>query len=112
MYIVAEIPVENKQLIFVLCNAFVLYMVTQITMQALPLGMMWSRDGYALTMSPLCPLELIEAEWHIYTIDPSNKSHNASDKYPTMHHFATEMCTQVHISVTKCCIVGYGTDAF
>ena len=26
-------------------------------------------------------------------IDPSHKSHNASDKYPTMHHFATEMCT-------------------
>ena len=29
-----------------------------------------------------------------------------------MHHFVTEMCTHVHISVTKCCIVGYGTDAF
>ena len=29
-----------------------------------------------------------------------------------MHHSVTEMCTHVHISVTKCCIVGYGTDAF
>ena len=29
-----------------------------------------------------------------------------------MHHFVTEMCTHVHISATKCCIVGYGTDAF
>ena len=24
-------------------------------------------------------------------IDPLHKSHNASDKYPTMHHFVTEM---------------------
>ena len=46
------------------------------------------------------------------SIDPSHKSHNASHKYPIMHHFVTEMCTHVHISVTKCCIVGYGTDAF
>ena len=45
-------------------------------------------------------------------IDPSHcKSHNASDKYPTIYHFITEMCTYVYISVTKCCIVGYGTDA-
>ena len=36
----------------------------------------------------------------------SHKSHNASDKYPTMHHFVTEMCTHVHISVTEWCIVG------
>ena len=28
-----------------------------------------------------------------------------------MHHFVTEMCTYVHISVSKCCIAGYGTDA-
>ena len=27
------------------------------------------------------------------TIDPFDKSHNASDKYPTIHHFVTEMCT-------------------
>ena len=45
-------------------------------------------------------------------IDQSHKSHNALDKYPTMHHFVTEMCTHVHISATKCCIVGYGTGAF
>ena len=25
------------------------------------------------------------------------KSHNASDKYPTNHHFVTVMCTYVHI---------------
>ena len=27
--------------------------------------------------------------------------------YPTMHHFVTEMCTCVHISATKRCIVEY-----
>ena len=28
-----------------------------------------------------------------------------------MHHFVTEMCTRVNISVTKWCIMGYGTGA-
>ena len=31
--------------------------------------------------------------------------------HPKMHHFVTEMCTYVHISVTKWCIVGYEIDA-
>ena len=43
-------------------------------------------------------------------LDPSHKSHNALDRYPMMHHFVTEMCTHVHVSVTKWCIGGYGTD--
>ena len=43
--------------------------------------------------------------------DLSHKSHNAPNKYPTMHYFVTEMCTCVHISVTNWCIVGYGTVA-
>ena len=29
-----------------------------------------------------------------------------------MHHFVTEMCTRVHISLTNWRIVGYGTGAF
>ena len=49
---------------------------------------------------------------YLSLIDPFHKSQNASDKYHTMHHFVTEMCTHVHISVTKCCIMGYGRDAF
>ena len=40
-------------------------------------------------------------------IDLSDKSHGASDKYPTTHNFVTEMCTCVHISVTKWCIAEY-----
>ena len=40
-----------------------------------------------------------------------HQSHNASVTYPTMHHFVTEKCTYVHISVTKWCIVGYLSDA-
>ena len=47
----------------------------------------------------------------IPVIDPSHKSHNASDKYLTIHHFVTETCTCMHISVTTWCIVGYGTGA-
>ena len=30
---------------------------------------------------------------------------------PTMHHFVTEMCTHVQISVTKWCVVGCGIGA-
>ena len=30
---------------------------------------------------------------------------------PTMHYFVTEMCTCVHISITKWCIVGYLSNA-
>ena len=41
-------------------------------------------------------------------IDPSHKSLDVSDKYPTMHHFVTEICIHVYISVTRWCIVGYG----
>ena len=52
-----------------------------------------------------------EQQNSMYIWDLSHNSHNASNKYPTMHHFVTEMCTHVHISVTKWCIVEYGTDA-
>ena len=46
-----------------------------------------------------------------FWIDSSHKPHNASDKYPIMPQFATEMCTHVHISIAKWCIVEYGTGA-
>ena len=48
--------------------------------------------------------------WPLKHDNLSHKSHNASIPYPTMHHFVTEMCTCVHISVTKWCIVGYLSD--
>ena len=40
----------------------------------------------------------------------SHKSHNAPFPYPTVHHFVTRICTRVHLSVTKWCIVGYLSD--
>ena len=43
-------------------------------------------------------------------VDPFQNFHNAIDKYLTMHHFATETYTHLHISVTKRCIEGYGTS--
>ena len=52
--------------------------------------------------------------WNVSTRSFSNllhKFHKASVPYPTMHHFVTEMCACVHISVTKCCVVGYLSDA-
>ena len=55
--------------------------------------------------------EVYERVLAVYLLDPSHKSYNASEKCPTMHRFVTEMCTHVHISVTKWCIVGYTTGA-
>ena len=46
-----------------------------------------------------------------HAMDTSHKSHNAQIPYPTMHHFGTEMCTCVHISVTKWCIGRYSSDS-
>ena len=44
--------------------------------------------------------------------DLLHKSHSAPVPYPTMHfYFVTKMCTHVHISDTKWCIVGYLSDA-
>ena len=44
--------------------------------------------------------------------DPSHNSHNALVKNPTMHHFVIEVCTHVHIPLTKWCIEGYMAVAF
>ena len=52
-----------------------------------------------------------ETEWITISIDLLCKSHKAPVPYPTMHHFVTEMCTCVRISVTKWCIVGYLSKA-
>ena len=44
-------------------------------------------------------------------IDMLHKCKNAPVSYRTMRHSVTEMCTCVHISVTKWCIVGYLSNA-
>ena len=46
-----------------------------------------------------------------YPIDLFHKSHNAQVPNPIMHHFVTEICAWVHISVTDWHIVGYLSDA-
>ena len=48
---------------------------------------------------------------HVAMINLIYKSRNAPDPYPTMYHFVTEMCTYVHISDAKWCIMGYLSDA-
>ena len=60
------------------------------------------RHGNGSTRLLICGLCLI---------DLLHKSHNAPVPYPTMPHFVTEMCTHVHISVTKWCIMGYLSNA-
>ena len=76
-----------------------------------------------LGMSPLWPMLGLQA-WYPFiliktlrltkftiTQCTSSISHNAQVPYPIMHHFVTEMCTPVHISVTNWCIVGYLPNA-
>ena len=45
------------------------------------------------------------------SIDPSHKTHNALDKYLTMHHFITEMCIYMHISAFLLKMVHCGAGA-
>ena len=40
-------------------------------------------------------------EFHEHLDKSASDPCNASSKYPTMHHFVTEMCMHVHISVKK-----------
>ena len=61
------------------------------------------RDGIYIVTSPyMCCNNPV---W----IKQSHKSRKALDKHPTLHDFVTEMCTHVHICVTKPCIMGYWT---
>ena len=46
-----------------------------------------------------------------HQINLLHESHNALVPYPTMHHFVTEICTCVHISVTKWSVVGHLSNA-
>ena len=72
------------------------------------------RQHWPAVREPDYMVMFIDILWlclHQLEIDPSHKSHNAPDQYPTMHHFVTEMCTHVHISVTKWCIVWYLSNA-
>ena len=85
--------------------------------------MAWRRPGdkplsEPMMVSLLTHICVTRPQWVKHSIfgvnhrsDPSQKSHNASGKYPSMHHFVTELCTFVHISVTKWCIVWYGAGA-
>ena len=63
----------------------------------------------------MCHLDTFEfwiwMPFHCFIIDLLHKSHNAPVPYPTMHHFVTEICTCVHISVAKWCIVGNLSNA-
>ena len=52
------------------------------------------------------------SKWQYICNISGQKSHNAPNKNPPMHHFVTKMCTHVHISLTKWCILGCRTGAF
>ena len=60
---------------------------------------MFIRYVRKMPMSAACPKSSWWLQMSRCQIDLSHKSHNAPAPYPTMHHFETEMCTCVHISV-------------
>ena len=71
------------------------------------------------TFCLLCPVSYLEhaCYYFVFPCNRCNKEHFelwtfwTSVPYPTMQHFITEMCTFMHISVTKWCSVGYLYDA-
>ena len=82
----------------------------EITIYAIPVLLYLFYRG----TDPFYPhsIGLLRWYWGNYTIVPLHTSHNAPFPCNTMHHFVTGMCTRVHISVTKWCIVGYLFYAF
>ena len=69
-------------------------------------------SSYDVNMPPLVNslLDGYCSQWNCKHVkDLLHKSHNVPVPCATMHHFATEMCTCVHISVTKWCILGSST---
>ena len=87
----------------------------------LGIGPVSGRQYYKVTvsqshwLSPISPYPewslAVALHWEWNAIDLLHKSHNAPVSHPMMHHFVREMCTYVHISVTKWCIVVYFSDA-
>ena len=69
---------------------------------------------------PYCGLDLSKehSRWRQISIDPSHKSHNASDKYPTMHHFVLlqngALCDTglVHCEIWDWCNMGFVQQVF
>ena len=53
----------------------------------------------------------IEIAYSVAT-DPPHKSHNASHKYPIMHHFITETCTHFSYKMAHCGIWDWCTGGF
>ena len=70
-------------------------LISQNPIDTRPISHIVTKWWLGTALNPFKPTEL----WHT--------SHNAPVPNPTMHHFVTEMCTCVHISVTKWYIMGY-----
>ena len=77
----------------------------------------WNCNKYAHIFSKKYASNMLSANWLPFyqclnvSIDLIHKSHNAPFLYPIMHHFVTEMCTCVRITVTKLYIFVFLSDA-
>ena len=71
----------------------------------------WAMQPYCNHVAPLWYVKLFLEYRKCHPIDLLQKSPSAAVPYPIMHHFVTEMCTCVHISITKWSIVGYLSTA-
>ena len=73
-----------------------------------PPAEMWHKNGNSYSkLHSQSPCICWTSNW----TDLLHKSHNATVPYPTMLHFVTKMCTCVHCSVTKWCVMGHLFDA-
>ena len=50
-------------------------------------------NGHQMAVVNVRSVYCMHLQMHVARLEPSHKSHNSLDKYPTMHHFVTKMCT-------------------
>ena len=107
-----KIPLTNK--VFV-CSHHMLWRMTQChskwMMKSNLFKVSLTADQVKISnIISLLPRHHLKYRARYLRIDLLHKFHNAPVPYSTMHHFVTEMCTCVHISVTKWFIVGCSSN--
>ena len=77
-------------------NYYDTWVIVYLTANQLPQMIPWSKTSTYSKLTELIKYHEM-TNYKSTNLDPSHKSHNAFDKYPTMHQCITEMCTHVHI---------------
>ena len=96
----------RTELITPLC----LGLITWLIKMAINRHDIWFADDYAVNQ--LCKKTTVQWQRFCGWINLLHKFYNATYRYPTKHHFVTEMRTCVHISAPKWCTMGCMSISF